>query len=74
MMNNLIWYGGLSLSRFVEASGREPTTAHLLVAAFLASQKEGVRLQEMTKLLKEISTYDPAAHLDHAEILKQLGY
>jgi hypothetical protein len=73
-MNNLKWYGGLSLKKAVDGSGRYATTAHWLVAAFLRSQEEGTEVKEMIRLLKEISTYDPQAVVDRDKALKELGF
>lgn len=73
-INNVTWYGGVSLKRTMESLGLEPTVAQWLVAAHLIAEEQGVSVAEMSKLLKEISKYDPVTHSDQAKIIKELGY
>ena len=73
-MNNMRWYSGVILRRVIAGRGLRTTAPDWLVAAFLEAQEEGLDLRGMTRLLKEISVYDPKANSNPNPIIKSLGF
>jgi len=77
-MDNLTYHAGLMLKRSVEASGRQPTVEHYLVAAVLSAQEKGgdVDFDQMCEVLIDAANYDLKANrMDKNETIRQLrGY
>ena len=75
-MNNLAWYAGVNLKRFVEASGRTPTVEHYLVAAWLLAQEQGLTLDDVEQKLILAGNFEAETKkiADKAKTIRELGF
>jgi len=72
-MNNLAYYAGKNLKRFVEGSGRPVSVNHWIVALWLIAEEEGISVDEVVTRLIAASDFAPAP-TDREKIRKELGY
>lgn len=72
-MNNLVWWAGKTLKKFIEATGRQPTLSHYAVVLWLKAQEDGVDLQTIVQELIRVNDYEQGK-TDMKANLRELGF